>query len=97
MSPSIFSAWLAPELSNLYSPVSSPFELKTGSLCMHRSTTDISLLITHSRSSPVFMIAFFDAMWLNSAMRLRTPVWSASQPLADFSDRRVPHAACASA
>lgn len=43
------------------------------------------------------MIAFFDAIWLNSAMRLRTVGLSASHLLATLTDRLVPHAACASA
>lgn len=56
VSPSSFSAWMAPAESNWYSPVGWPFTI-TGSACMQRSATCISLVITHSRSRPVLRIA----------------------------------------
>lgn len=92
VSPSILSAWLAPLLSNLYVPVSSPCEFSTGSLCMHRSTTVMSLLMTHSRSSPVFRIAFLEAMIDNSSMRALTAGTSDSHRRTFDSDRSEPMA-----
>lgn len=72
VSPSIFSAPLAPAESNLNSPVGLPFLSNTGTASMQRSTTSINREITHSRSSPVLMIAFFVAMsdssWIRSRM-----------------------------
>lgn len=82
VSPSIFNAALAPAESNLNSPVSSPFLSITGSACMHRSTTDINRLMTHSRSRRVLMIAFLVAMLASSWTRSRTAERFFSQFLA---------------
>lgn len=44
----------------------------TGSACMHRSTTCIKRLMTHSRLSPVLRMALSAAAFVSSRMRLDT-------------------------